>query len=159
MNHESVSQLLLEFMRETDCRIWIGLAVTVTVGMIEIILGRKGLISSRSTKRMQQARAKGHVLTAQLIAKDFEYFTDGDKNHRIRTYIGTYEYEVNGRKKKVVESFHNSFPPQTLRMYYVSNPEKAFSEMHVTESPTHALFLLIAVAAGVAVTMLLGFRG
>ena len=159
MNNENVSQLLLELIRETDYRVWIGIAVTIGIGIIEIILGRKGLISSRSTKRMQQARAKGHMLTAQLISRDFEYVTEGDADRRIRTYIGTYEYEVNGRMKKVVETFYNMYPPMTLTMYYVSNPEKAFSEMKVTESSTNALFLLIAVASGVAVTMLLGFRG
>ena len=159
MKDQNVWQLLLQAMKETDVRVWIGLAVILAVGIVEGILYRKGLIYSHSIRRMQQAREKGHMMRAQLIFTDFDYFTDGDAERRIRTYTGTYEYEVNGRSKKVTECFHGMHPPRTLTMYYVSDPEKAFSEMKATNCGVSALMLLIPVAAGAAVTILLGFRG
>ena len=157
MEETNVSQLLLQAVTELDVRVWIGLAVTLAVGAVEILLGRKGRIAARRTRQMELAKARGNMLTARLIHTDFEYHSTRGK--RIRTYFGKYEYEVNGRTKTFGEAFHNTRPPTTLTMYYVSDPEKAFSQLHTGQARFNALLLLIPLAAGIAVTMLLGYRG
>ena len=47
-------------------------------------------------------------------------------------------------------------PPEEIKLFYRKNPKKAFSEIEENSNPLSIFAIVLPIAAGVAVTKLLG---
>lgn len=158
----SLFELWNEFVnefKEYDYRVTIGAVVIIVVFVIEIILGCKGVFGNRKKKRIERARANGHVIEGHLIESWYESSDGGGAPY---TYHGKYAYEINGKKKiKNVIFFYAYCSPNTIYFYYDKNPSKLYTKEENTlfDGIGGFLALIMPIAIGVIVTYILGYRG
>lgn len=80
--------------------------------------------SVKLEKKVQKAIKDGHVIEGKLI--DSWHNRDDDNN---KTYHGTYEYEINGKKRKYRTIFlTNSKPPSIIHLFYNKSPRRLFAK-------------------------------
>lgn len=157
MENQSAWESIKGAFTHYDPRVWVGVVVMIVVFTVEMILCSKGILVSRSERRLRKAKAAGHMLRATMKSCNYKDKKTGTKCSE-RIYTAIYEYEANGRVRRTSVITTGIRPPETLTMYYVSDPGKAFSEYQVGCGRLHFLLLLIPIAVGIAVTMGLGYR-
>lgn len=154
-----LSDLLKELSAELDPALLLGIIAGFGVLVLEIILTRMGRIMSKGPKRLDRAKAMGHVLQGTL--EDCWYETKSSESGGTRyVYHGKYGYYVNGVKytKKMI-SYHGR-PGPTVTLYYDDDPSKVYLEEEITrQGAGGCLIILIPVVVAVVVAMLLGYRG
>lgn len=157
MENQSTWEILKEAFGNYDPRIWVGVVVIIVVFAVEMILCNKGILVSRSERRLAKAKAAGHMLKATMKSCNYKDKKTNTKCEE-RIYTAIYEYEANGRTRRTSVVTTGARPPATLTMYYVSDPSKAFSEYQVGSGFLHFMLLLIPVAIGIVVVIGLGYR-
>lgn len=99
----------------------------VVLFAVHRILDRMGVLDRRK-KLVEQAIRQGHVVRAELEPKSVMFRTETNaKNEQRYVWVGRYVYEVNGKRYKKVEGKMYIRPPQSLTLYYLDNPAKAFT--------------------------------
>ena len=114
-------------MLSEDRAMMVCIIVFFVTFFLEMGLNRHLDLLGASRKQLNKAIRRNHVMTAYYIPGTGREQTiekrDGDFYRR---YFAAYEYTVNGEnyRKNGVESL--SKPPQTITLYYVDDPAKAF---------------------------------
>lgn len=117
-------QKMLRYL--SDPRFWV-MSVLIIAGFVinGMFLGKR---LDKMEKIKNTAIAQGHVLSAVLIK---EYHTDRGNNEENKMtewhWVGIYEYEIDGIKKKKHLTFDYA-PPRSLNFYYVNSPDRLFYE-------------------------------
>ncbi len=75
-----------------------------------------------------------------------------------RMYVATYEYTVNGRVRTKAVTSTSLKPPTTIALYYVSNPNRVFSEYDVGKNPLKLLLFVVPVLIAYVVMTAMGFQ-
>lgn len=158
MENEISMSDALEQLAEFGPAVWGGVTAAIAVFVIEIILCKKGIIFAGDEKKIANAKKAGHIITAKMTSCRFNDRFPDDKTAN-RMYIAMYEYTVNGkvRTKQVVST--SMSPPNTISLYYTSNPNKTFSEYDVGKNPLKFLIYIIPVVVAYFVMQALGFNG
>lgn len=107
---------------------------------------------------MEKARKAGHVIQATMIRCRYNDRAPDDKTAN-RMYIASYEYTVNGVKKRKSIVSTSIQPPKTIYLYYTSNPKKVFSEYDAGANRLQILLYIIPVLAAFVVMYALGYDG
>lgn len=118
----------------------------------ELLLYRKRKGVDGHEKKVREAKARGHVVTA-VLTSDTMYIMNEDKGKSGREYYARYEYEVNGKQYHKVERY-TSKPPRSITLYYLDNPGKAFTKRRPTNMAVVPMIAIAALAA-IAVKFLL----
>ena len=137
--------------------VWCSVAAAVVTFIIEIILCTKGVLFAGPDKKIARAKQRGHVLKAtrkSLRYQDRE--PEGTTTNRL--YIASYEYTVNGEIRTKAITSSGMKPPTTISMYYVSNPNRAFSEYDVGKNPLKILLFIVPVLVAYVVMTAMGFK-
>jgi hypothetical protein len=154
-----LADLLREMPSELDPRVLLGAAAGIAVLIMEIILARAGKILSKGKKRLDQAKARGHILQGTL--EDCWYETKSSESGNTKyVYHAKYSYYANGVKRVKKLITYEGRPAPTITLYYDENPDKVYLEEEVTrEGFAGCLILGLPIVVAVAVAMLLGYRG
>ena len=91
-----------------------------------LFLYKKSRFARRHAVRLEQAKQKGHVVTGVYASHTRYAVRPNARNTSYESYA-RYTYEVNGKTYVFVKRF-KSRPPETLTLYYLDNPKKAFME-------------------------------
>ena len=91
----------------------------------------------RQQKAMRKAVEQGHVVTA--------YFVRSYRKDREMGKQCDYKYEVNGKTYRC--SIFTDNPPETLKLYYVRNPQNANIETAINVSEKNWILRFVIVAA------------
>ncbi len=146
-------ELFVEGVQTMGLPIWVGVAVAITIFVIELKLVGKGLLLSRSERKRDNAIKRGHVVTGNLV-----HFSRLSYDDRSSYCIGTYEYEIDSYKgKKRILVYSSACKPQLL-LYYGENPKKVFSDYDVSGCSVTLMVYLVPLAAAVFVVKLMGFN-
>lgn len=158
MGNNSSVEALTVGSSQYDPAALVGIVVMFAVAILELVLIKKGVLLSRSERRLAKAKAAGHMLKATLVKTTFKD-QSANGNYHERIYTGVYEYQVNGRTRKTYVHSKDSKPSNVVTMYYVSNPEKAFTEEESGGGIFTIMLMLIPLLAGIATSWALGYRG
>lgn len=143
--------LLEEFMTSVfQLPAFVGIVVMIVVFVLEVRWERAHPPVSR---RVEKAVALGHVVNAKRI----KYWDDGLTAAEKTTswYHAAYVYGVSGKQYEY-KYMEREFPPMTIKLYYIHEPRKTFRAQSKRGALSRLLFLLLPIAAGVAVMGLLG---
>lgn len=137
---------------------WCGVVTAVIVFIAEAILCKRGIIFAGGEKKIAKARAAGNIIQATMVS--CRYKDRGpNQNTANRMYIASYEYTVNGVKKRKSIVSTSIEPPRRIYLYYISNPKKVFSEYDAESGHWQILLYIVPVLAAFCVMKLLGFEG
>ena len=130
----------------------IGIAVIVILFILEIRWSHAHPPHSRC---VEKAVALGHVVTAKRI----KYWDDGVTPDEKTTsqYHAAYAYEVSGKPYQC-KYLERAVPPVQIQLYYLDDPGRAFRGKEKRSGFAQVFFLLLPIAAGVAVMLLLGVK-
>ena len=126
--------------------------VFLVVYIAELLLYRKIKDAGGHKKKIKEAKARGHVVTAVHTSREM-YLPNGDKSKFSREYYARYEYEVNGKLYYRVERYTTK-PPRTITLYYLDDPGKPFTERQPADVAVIPM-IIIAVLVAAAVKILL----
>lgn len=99
----------------------------------------------RREEALNQAIAKGHVVTAILKKRYGSVDDPFSRSARGMISLGVYEYEYKGRKYKY--KLYDDYLPTTVKLYFLKNPRKAVEAAAVGTSETACWPLIIAIIA------------
>lgn len=134
---------------------WGSVFVVIIIGYIVLI---KSKIIMKIVKKWEYKRdiaiSRNHVVEAKLIS---EYPYGEAPNYE---WHAKYSYVVDGKKLNHIAFFHEpARPPQVLKLYYVNNPKKVFSEEEYIAKPLEGIFVIVLAilpfAAGIFTAILL----
>ena len=91
-----------------------------------LFLYKKSMFARRHAIRLERAKERGNVVTGIYSGGTTYAVRPESKSTSYETYA-SYIYEVNGKTYIFVKRF-KSRPPETLTLYYLDNPKKAFME-------------------------------
>lgn len=107
-------------------------------------------------KLLEKAKADGHVVEAHLIKKH------NIRNHNNRNGVplptmedmGTYNYEVNGKKYRY-RLVSSVCIPKTVTLYYIKKPRKATlaNDLGNWESPWIKFYLVISLVVAIIIVI------
>lgn len=102
--------------------------------------------SKKQEKAKQKAIERGHVVLANLV-KVYMALRDNPRRSIDQHSEAVYSYEYNGRQYKYT-AFSDA-PPQTLQLYFLTNPKKASIEgdIPLTKFPWPVAYAIVAVFA------------
>ena len=154
-NRVTISDFI-EYVVELGLPVWAGVSTFIVVFTIEIILAKRGVIIFNNNKRIDRARKVNHIIPAKMVRRSYK--TRGDDNHRM--YYCTYEYEVNDKRRVYNITNNTAYPPESITLYYDSNPKRVFSEYdnHPLDVVQKILFYIVPILAMVLVMYILGFK-
>ena len=127
-------------------------AVFLVVFIAENILYIKLFGTGGHEKKIKEAAARGHVVTA-VLTSDTKYRMEGKKGNSSPEYYARYEYQVNGRTYSKTERF-TSKPPRTITLFYLDDPGKTLTKSAPASLSVFPM-LLIAIVVAAAVKILL----
>ena len=118
---------------------WGSVFVVIIVGYIVLI---KSKIIMRIVKKWEYKRdiaiSRNHVVEAKLIS---EYPYGEAPNYE---WHAKYSYVIDGKELKHTAIFNNpARPPQILKLYYVNNPKRVFSEEEYIPKPLDGIFVIV----------------
>ena len=147
---------VIEYIVGLGIPLWAGVITFIVVFAIEISLTKRGAILSNNNRRIERAKDAGHIIPAKMVRRSYK--TRGDDNHRM--YYCTYEYEVNGKRRVYNITNNTAYPPESITLYYASNPKRVFSEYdnHPIDIVQKLLFFIIPILAMVLVMYILGYK-
>ena len=134
---------------------WGSVFVVIIIGYIVLI---KSKIIMKIVKKWEYKRdiaiSRNHVVEAKLIS---EYPYGEAPNYE---WHAKYSYVVDGKKLNHTAIFYEpARPPQVLKLYYVNNPQKVFSEEEYIAKPLEGIFeivlAILPIAAGIFTAILL----
>ena len=146
-------ELLLNIEFEPKMILVVGVIIAAYV--IECILLSKGYINTKhSNKKVEKAKKMNHIIKSKRISYWNDYTSTDDSTTSY--YHAKYEYTVNNKKKKY-SYLSKMFPPLTLELYYIHNPNRAFHNEEKT-SIFVVLIYIIPFILGIIVMKLLGVQ-
>jgi hypothetical protein len=143
---------------------WAGIITAIVVFAFEVWLSVKGYIFSGFKKKIEKAKANGHVIQAKMIEQKRKRTFDKRKNdtrtgyEKVYWYTTKYQYEVNGEKKVYAIATKDCCLPPTISLYYVKNPRRVFSKYDEKGNPLQFLICIIPILAAMLVMKILGYE-
>lgn len=121
-------------------------AAAVVIFPIYLISKQFSMSSKKQERAKQKAIERGHVVLARLV-KVYMASRDNPRRSIDQHSEAVYSYEYDGKKYKY-SAFSDS-PPQTLQLYFLTNPKKASIEgdIPLTKFPWPVAYLIVAVCA------------
>lgn len=137
--------------------VWSGVAAAIVTFVIEIILCTKGILFAGANRKVALAKQRGHVLTGTRTHLRYRN-REPENSTANRMYVATYEYMVNGRVRTKAVTSTSLKPPPTIALYYVSNPNRVFSEYDVGKNPLKVLLFVVPALIAYLVMTAMGFQ-
>ena len=149
--YQEFGNLLKEVFTKYDYKIWIAAFFVILSFVFNMFLLHKGYFTfqTRNARRVRKAKELGQVVQARLV-----------KNHTsIHDKLGEscsadYSYTIGGKQYKY-HYVDYKYPPQTLTLYYISNPKFVFYEQAATWQPGLLMYIL-PIVLGIIIMKLLG---
>ena len=119
-------------------------AAAVAIFPIYLISKQLSMSSRKQEKAKKKAIERGHVVLAHLV-KVYIASRDNPRRSIDHHSEAVYSYEFNGKEYKY-SAFSDS-PPQTLQLYFLTNPKKASIEgdIPLTKFPWPVAYAIVAV--------------
>lgn len=119
-------------------------AAAVAIFPIYLISKQFSMSSRKQEKAKKKAIERGHVVLAHLV-KVYMASRDNPRRSIDQHSEAVYSYEYNGKKYKY--SAFSDAPPQTLQLYFLTNPKKASIEgdIPLTKFPWPVAYAIVAV--------------
>lgn len=133
--------------------IGVALAIFFIIYIGGIIVCNKLDLLTSSKKKVKEAIKRGHVVKAHYIqgSKKVDQMqrTSGRDYER---YSASYRYVVNGKEYRQKGIWFKGLPEETITLYYLDNPEKAFLYNEVTDKKfiRNIMPVVLLVAAAIA---------
>lgn len=96
--------------------------------VLSLIIRIKFNYRTRGERRIEKAKALGHVVNGKVVSASFRTDENGNRN-----YHGRVEYEVDGRKYSTILVPSQGGPihkGDTETVYWLDNPKKGFVSCH-----------------------------
>lgn len=118
-------------------------AAAVVIFPIYLISRQFSMSSRKQEKAKKKAIERGHVVLAHLV-KVYLASRDNPRRSIDQHSEAVYSYEYNGKKYKY--SAFSDAPPQTLQLYFLTNPKKASIEgdIPLTKFPWPVAYAIVA---------------
>ena len=114
-----------EFFTTTPWQIQLAALVMFVSFVLSIIIRLKFNYRTRGERRIEKAKALGHVVNGTVVSVHYDTNEKGN-----RTYHGRVEYEVDGHKYSTTTGSGSSgiiYKGETYKVYWVDNPKKGFT--------------------------------
>ncbi len=130
------------------------IAALIAFVLMEIICirlaKRLGNTPTKLARRVERAKANGHVLTAKRVKlQSFLRYTEQDHPISYTTYTADYEYSDGRRTRsyRYITSLYGDreMPPAVLTLYYDRNPAKVFRRDEPVPSARPLINVLLAM--------------
>ena len=145
-----------EHFLQTPPQVYMGIIALVVTYIFEIKFMRKHGWKDRKPKRVQKAEKLGHIVRGERVG-DGSYFEDVGEVSEKKYWRANYVYEVGG--KTYTYSYRGgAYPPETLTLYYISNPRRVFHNMRgsLLNFIHAAIYTLFPWVVAICVIQLLG---
>lgn len=140
-------EIMQEFFKMLDIRIIIAIVIAVIIFIFEMKAIRK--YKPRNRKK-EQAIALGHSVQATRV----KYWDESETGYD-GPYEVVYEYEVNG-KTYTYKCRIGKEPPETLELYYLDEPGRAFDDLPKTQTALAIFCYIIPFAVAMIIYCVLG---
>lgn len=150
---DELMDIFSKMLEEFHPGLLIGTFVGFVFFIVEMRLYIKGRIFNKGKKKLERAKAAGHVVIGTLVS-----YKSHSNGGNARTYSGRYAYEVDGVTYYKYLQTGSRLPHDKCTLYYEKDPRKAKTANEMT-GRLHRLVLVFLpfVVAGI-VAVLLGFR-
>lgn len=147
---EEFLEILEKYRTEVfNFNVFVGIVAAIGVLILEIVWMRK---RTNTNKQIAKAIKKGHVVDATRL----KTWNDDITGTNVDSWVyATYSYEVDGKSYQY-KYMDRANAPIKLKLYYLDNPHKAFSEKQKKKNIFSLLFYIIPIAVAVIVINLLG---
>ena len=141
---------LIELLTDNDYN---GLKVMIVciAGIFTFVLGMVLLVKgyftyeTRNKKKCRKAQQLGHIVPATLISSEHRYTTQTNENTgrewKDWYYRGIYQYYVDGKEYIYYLDTENK-SPQSLTLYYIKKPKRAFHAGKATWQPVILIYIM-----------------